>query len=92
MSGCTELPGKNDVSVEDCPDSVANWLVEIVAFHQHREKAGDGTSAKAAGALEDLGEQVEDRRRISFLTGRLTGGESNLALCHGEPGDGVHHQ
>ena len=33
-----QLARKNDVAVQDGPHRVANRLVEIVAFHQHREE------------------------------------------------------
>ena len=41
---------------------------------------------------QDLGQQVEDRRRVAFLAGRFAGGEADLALGHGEAGNGIHDQ
>ena len=47
---------------------------------------------KCAGALEDSWQQREHRRRVSFLTGRLSGRQSDFALRHGQPRHRVHHQ
>ena len=45
-----------------------------------------------ARAFADLRQQVEDRRRVALLAGRLTGGQADLALRHGQPRNGIHHQ
>ena len=40
-----QLPRKDEVAVENGADGVADGLVEIVAFHQHGEEAGDRAAA-----------------------------------------------
>ena len=92
MAGRAQFARQNDMTVQNGPHRVADGFVKIVAFHQHGEKSGDGAFAKSPGPLEDLGQQIEDRRRIALLAGRLAGRQTNLALRHGEPGDRIHHQ
>ena len=48
--------------------------------------------AAGAGALEQPGEQGEHRRRVAAGGGRLAGRQADLALGHGDAGEGVHHQ
>ena len=50
-----QLARKNNVAVQDCSHGVADRLVEIVAFHQHREKPGDGTLLKRPARSKILG-------------------------------------
>src|SRR5712691_908364 len=85
MAGSSQLAGKNDVAVENGPGGVANGFVEIVSFHQDREKAGDGAALEIPGALKDFRQQVEDRRSVAFLTGWLAGRQPDLALGHCQP-------
>ena len=47
---------------------------------------------KIPGALQHPRQQVEHRRRVSFLAGRFAGGQADLALRHGEAGDRIHDQ
>ena len=47
---------------------------------------------EVAGALEHLGQQVEDRRRVALLAGRLAGRQADLALRHGQARHRIHHQ
>ncbi len=48
--------------------------------------------AEISGALEHLGQQIEDRWRVAFLAGRFAGGETDLALGHGKAGNRIHDQ
>ena len=45
-----------------------------------------------AGPLEQLGQEGEDRRRVAPGGRGLAGRQPDLALGHGEAGQGVHHQ
>jgi hypothetical protein len=87
-----QLARQNDVAVEDGAHRVADGLVEIVAFHQHGEEAGDGAAAKFPARSKILGQQIENRRRVAFLAGRLAGRQPDFALRHGQARDRIHHQ
>ncbi len=87
-----QLARQNDVAVQNGAHRVADGFVEIVAFHQHGEKSGDGALAKSSGPLEDLRQQIKDRRRVAFLAGRLAGRQTDLALRHGQASHRIHHQ
>ena len=87
-----KLPRENDVAVQDGAHGVADGLVEIVAFHQHGEEAGDRSFAKISRPLQHLRQQIEYRRRVAFLAGRLAGGQADLALRHRQACDRIHDQ
>src|SRR5207237_665882 len=70
----------------------ADRLVEVIPLHEDREETRNRAAAEPAGPLEDPGQQVEHRRGVAFLAGRLPGSEPDLTLRHGKPGDGVHYK
>ena len=92
MSGGGQAAGKNDVPIQDGAYRVADRFVEVVAFHQNGEEAGDGAFLKISRALQDARQQIEDRRRVAFLAGRLAGGQPDLALGHGQAGHRIHDE
>ena len=71
---------------------VADRIHEVVAFDQHGVEPGDAAAVGSARALEQAREQAEHRRRVAASRGRLAGGETDLALRHGEAGEAVHQQ
>ena len=80
------------MAVEDAAHRIADGLVEIVALHQDGEESGNRPAPEIPGALEDLRQQVKHRRRVALLAGWFAGGETDLALGHGEAGDRIHDQ
>ena len=80
------------MAVQDAARGVANGLVEIVAFHQDREESGDRAGLEVSGALKNLGQEREHGRRITLLAGRLSRGQSDFALRHGQARHRIHHQ
>src|SRR5437660_12758397 len=78
--------------VQNGAHRVGDRLVEIVSFDEHGEEAGDRALAELPGALEYPRQQIEHRRRVGVLTGRLARGQSDLALRHGEARHRVHYQ
>ncbi len=74
------------------PHRVANGFVEIVAFHQDREEARDGTFLEVPRALENLRQHRKHRWRVAFLAGRFAGRQSDFALRHRQAGHRIHHQ
>ena len=89
---CGEAPIEHDVAVEQRASSVNQRIVFVVAFHEHGVEAGDGTGAEGTGALDQAGQQSEDRGRVAFGGGRLAGGESDFALRHGKAGKRIDNQ
>ena len=84
---------EHDVPVENGTHRVGDRLGLVISLDQHRVETGDAAAAtEAPGALEQPGEQREDRRRVSLGGGRLAGGQTNLPLRHGEARHRVHHQ
>ena len=92
MPGRGQIAGKNQVAVQDAARGVANGFVEIVAFHQDREKSGNRAGLEVSGALKNLGQERVHGRRITLLAGRLSRGQSDFALRHGQPRHRIHHQ
>src|SRR6202035_3036798 len=82
MAGCSQFARKYKVTIQNTAHCVANRLVEIVSLHQYREKSRDGALLEVPGAFEDFGQQREDRRRVAFLAGRLSGSQTDFALRH----------
>ena len=71
MARRTQGARQDDVAVQNAAHGIANGFVKVVAFHQHRKEARNRALRHAAGALADLGQQVEDRRRVALLARRL---------------------
>ena len=92
VAGGREAAGQHDVAVEDRAGGVADRLVHVVALDEDGVEAGDAAGLAGAGALEQLGEQGEDRRRVAAGGGHLAGRQADLALGHGEARDAVHHE
>src|SRR5581483_12284076 len=92
LPGSREPPRQDDVSVQNGSDSIADRLVEVVAFYQYGKETCDGSLPEVAGPLANLRQKTEDRRRIPLLTGRFAGGQADLALRHGQPCDRVHDE
>src|SRR5208282_754450 len=88
----SEAAIEHDVTIEQGADGVDQRIVLVVAFHEDGVKAGDGAGTEGARALDETGEQSEDRGRIAFGGGRLAGGESDFALRHGETGERIDYQ
>src|SRR5580658_9435030 len=80
------------MTVENTARRIGDRLVEIVAFDEDGEKTGDTATAKIAGAFEHFGQDRKNRRRVSFLTGRLTGGQPNFALRHSQTSYRIHDE
>src|SRR5205809_6973993 len=91
VSGGAQRPRKDNVAIQHGAYGVADRFVEVVALHQHREESGDGAVPEISRALKNLGKQAEHRRRIAFLTGRLSRRETDLTLRHGEACHRIHH-
>ncbi|GAF26485.1 O-acetylhomoserine sulfhydrylase [Moorella thermoacetica Y72] len=87
-----QAPGEDDVAVQEAADSVGHRLVHIVALHQNRVKAGDGTPLAVAGPLHQLRQGGKNRGGVTPGCRRLPYGQAHLPLGDGEPGQGVHHQ
>src|SRR5690348_2134795 len=87
-----QFPRQNQMSIQNAADRIANRLVEIVTFHQHGEEAGDGAFFEMAGPFEYLWQHCENGWRVPLLTGRLARSEADLALCHGQARNGIHHE
>ena len=84
VAGRPKLAREDDMSVEDGAERVADRLIKIVSLDQDGKKSGNGAVAKVARTFADLGEKGEDRRSVTLLAGRLSGGEADFALSHGE--------
>ena len=48
--------------------------------------------SKLPARSQTFGSRLKDGGRVAFLAGRFAGGETDLALGHGEAGDGIHDQ
>jgi hypothetical protein len=73
VPGCPEMARKHDVPIEDGAHGIAEWFVEIVAFHQYREEARDGPLSEPPRTFENLRQKIEDRGRVALLAGRFAG-------------------
>ena len=80
------------MAVEYGPRGVRDRVVHIVAFHQDRVKPGNGPTGEVPSALEDLRQQLETRRRVSFLAPRLSARQANLPLGHRKPRDRIYDE
>ena len=80
------------MAVEDRAGGVADRVLHVVALDEHGVEAGDAARRRGAGALEQLGQQGEDARRVAARGRRLAGRQPDLALRHGDAGQAVHHQ
>ena len=78
--------------VEDRADGVGDRLVHVVAVDEHRVDASDRAAFGRACSLEQPGQEREHARWVGAGGGRLPGRQADLALCHAEPGERVHHQ
>ena len=87
-----ELPRQPGVAVEQAAHGVADRLVGVVGLDQHGVEGGDAALRAAAGALDQLRQQGEDRGRIAARGGRLAGRQADLALGQREPRQRVHQQ
>jgi len=85
-------PRQHHVPVQDRPHGVGDRLVHVVAVDEHRVQPGDRAGRARAGALEQPGQQSEHRWRVAARGGGLADREADLALGHGKPRHGVHHQ
>jgi hypothetical protein len=70
------------VPVQNGARGVGDRIVLIVAFDQHRVERRDGADAAiaVAGALDQLRQTREHRRRITLGRGRFADGERNFTL------------
>ena len=78
--------------VQDCPDCVADGLVEIIAFDQNRKEGSNGACSEVPCPLADFWQQRKHRRRIAFLSRRFARRKPNFALGHREPRDRIHDE
>ena len=60
---------QNDVAVQNSAHRVANRLVEIVPFHQHREKSGDRALAKLPARSKIFGSKLNTDGVYPFWLG-----------------------
>src|SRR5947209_3830877 len=80
------------MAIEDTAYCVGNRFVEVVPFDQNGKEPGDGTSMKCTRSFEDLGKHAEHRGRVALLTGGFASRETDFALGHRQPCDGIHNQ
>ncbi len=92
VAGDRELAVEHDVAVEDRAGGVGDRLVVVVAVDEDGVETRDRPDGSGAGALEEAGEESEDRRRVAAGRGRLADGEADLALRHRDARDGIHHE
>src|SRR5579883_1744761 len=71
---------------------IHNWLLLIVALHQHCIKSCNAPFAKSPRALHQARHATEHRWRISFGRRRLTRCQPDLTRSHGKPRQGIQHQ
>jgi hypothetical protein len=81
-----------EVAVGDPLHGVRDRFVEIVPLDQHGVEPGDRPGRRIPGALEDLGDQREDARRVALGRRRLARGQADLALGLAQARERVHHQ
>src|SRR5579862_554909 len=76
--------------IEQGPHGVDDWILLIIAFHQHGVKRSDTAVRKASHSLHKPSQHREDRGGVALRGRWLASGETNFALSHGKASERVH--
>ncbi len=53
MVSGSQRSAEDDMPIQDAADSIADWLIEVIPFHQDGEEASDGAGLAAPRAFEE---------------------------------------
>ena len=87
-----KLSGQHNMTVQNTANRIGNRLVGIVSFHEHGIDTGYRTFLEGACPFQKARELRINGRSISSCNRRLPCRKTNLSLCHGKTGQGIHHQ
>ncbi len=89
---CSQLSGKDYMSVNDTSHRIGNRLVGVIAFYKHGVNSRNASTLKAARSFKQLRHIVIYRACISSHYWRLSNGKTHVPFRHGKTGKVIHHQ
>ncbi len=92
VSAVGQFSAEDDVPVEERAGTIGDGVIQVVAFGQDRQDAGDASVGATAEPFNEPGHCGKDARTIPLGGRRFTGGQSDFPLCLRKACERIHHK